>query len=81
MVLGKLFSCGEKKWGNYKSWISAVADVTAELLHDLLGDRGFRRAVSSWRCLESGVCVNIAAASLGGLLACWPGQNKRDTRL
>ena len=29
MVLGKLFSCGEKKWGNYKSWISTTADVTA----------------------------------------------------
>ena len=59
MVLGKLFSCGEKKWGNYKSWISAVADVTAELLHNLLwralGDRGGACHESSEQLAMSGV--------------------------
>ena len=46
MVLGKLFSCGEKKWGNYKSWISTTV-LTSQLYKYnpircgvLWGDRG-----------------------------------------
>ena len=46
MVLGKLFSCGEKNWGNYKSWISTTA-LTSQLYKYnpircgvLWGDRG-----------------------------------------
>ena len=58
IVLGKPFSNGEKKWVDYKSQISAVADVT--LLHTILstlrtlawvtGDSAVsvRGAVSSW---------------------------------
>ena len=45
------------------------------------GQCNVRGAVSSWRCLEPGVCVHIAAASLGGLLAprlAWAEQKRHS---